>query len=546
MPESLPRKRAVHSSKHADALSSARDGQPPSLPRAPTVSVASVIVQRMVRVGTPHVPSSGEDARRTSPVPAVDNAKANASSFGLTTDIMGSGVGGDDPARSIAVSMVMSVSESVSGRPPPPAASADDATLRADTSILGVLVRTVEHAGVEQEPGRAGLMHMPRAHVSSRSAQRFVPDPLHVELNVEPRRRARPLGMRAVLTLLIAGLLAYAVTGAATFYWIKPSYEISAQARIESAVTAVDASIPGTLLHLYVRPDQNVRAGDLLAELDPEPLRRRFAEAQKEWFEIEAARPAPNVTNRPPQSTRLARLAEANAAIATAEARVSERPREPPQPVVADDASSSAGTANAGAGEREKAAMQARATRNRRILAALTSARLRLTDLQRDEQHNAELPQPVSAREDERRAGQMRLEDVQRELASTKLIAPVAGVIGAELPTPGARVAPGRALLSIWQIEQPWVTAQFEEEQLPRIRTGQPAKLHVVALDLTLAGTVERIAFASELGQRMAGGFARVVARAQHVPVRIALQPHQPGMERLRPGMTVVTSVRVD
>jgi membrane fusion protein (multidrug efflux system) len=80
------------------------------------------------------------------------------------------------------------------------------------------------------------------------------------------------------------------------------------------------------------------------------------------------------------------------------------------------------------------------------------------------------------------------------------------------------------------------------------MRPGQPATVKVDALDLELHGTVESIGGAT--GSRFSlfppenasGNFVKVV---QRIPVRIRLEPGQPGMDRLRPGMSVEPEVRV-
>ena len=79
------------------------------------------------------------------------------------------------------------------------------------------------------------------------------------------------------------------------------------------------------------------------------------------------------------------------------------------------------------------------------------------------------------------------------------------------------------------------------------IRVGQPVEITVDALGgQTLRGRVERIAPAagSEFSvirpDNATGNFTKV---AQRIPVRIRLDPGQPGMDRLAPGMSVVATV---
>ncbi len=93
-----------------------------------------------------------------------------------------------------------------------------------------------------------------------------------------------------------------------------------------------------------------------------------------------------------------------------------------------------------------------------------------------------------------------------------------------------------------------WVTANFKETQLRRIQPGQPGRIHVDALNQDFDGYVENVgggtgAIASVLPPENAtGNYVKVV---QRIPVRLRFKPNQPGLERLRAGMSVEPEVRV-
>ena len=80
------------------------------------------------------------------------------------------------------------------------------------------------------------------------------------------------------------------------------------------------------------------------------------------------------------------------------------------------------------------------------------------------------------------------------------------------------------------------------------MQPGQPANVHVDALDADFHGTVESIGGAT--GSRLSvlppenasGNYVKVV---QRIPVRIQLDPGQPGLDRLRIGMCVEPQVTV-
>jgi membrane fusion protein (multidrug efflux system) len=102
--------------------------------------------------------------------------------------------------------------------------------------------------------------------------------------------------------------------------------------------------------------------------------------------------------------------------------------------------------------------------------------------------------------------------------------------------------------MAIVPLDDIWITANFKETQLRHMRVGQAVKIKVDAYDREYTGKVLRIAGAS--GSRLSllppenatGNFVKVV---QRIPVRIALDPGQNEDHLLRPGMSVLPTVRV-
>ena len=101
--------------------------------------------------------------------------------------------------------------------------------------------------------------------------------------------------------------------------------------------------------------------------------------------------------------------------------------------------------------------------------------------------------------------------------------------------------------MSVVPLRQIYVTANFKETQLAYIEPGQKVEVSVDALKhATLTGHVERFspAAGSEFSvirpDNATGNFTKV---AQRIPVRIRIDPGQPAVERLAPGMSVVAKV---
>jgi multidrug resistance efflux pump len=92
-----------------------------------------------------------------------------------------------------------------------------------------------------------------------------------------------------------------------------------------------------------------------------------------------------------------------------------------------------------------------------------------------------------------------------------------------------------------------WVIANMKETQMANVAVGQPVTFSVDALgNARLRGHVERIspATGSEFSviapDNATGNFVKI---AQRIPVRISIDPNQPLAARLRPGMSVVTTI---
>jgi membrane fusion protein (multidrug efflux system) len=152
-------------------------------------------------------------------------------------------------------------------------------------------------------------------------------------------------------------------------------------------------------------------------------------------------------------------------------------------------------------------------------------------------------------REEEAKLQQARanLQITQNDLDNTVIRAPMSGVAGNRAGQIGQYVKPGTQLLSLVPLPRVYVTANFKETQLTRMRLGQVAEVWVDAYpDLTLEGRIESFAPASGAQfsllppDNATGNFTKIV---QRVPVRIALPANGPLAGLLRPGLSVTVSV---
>jgi membrane fusion protein (multidrug efflux system) len=145
-------------------------------------------------------------------------------------------------------------------------------------------------------------------------------------------------------------------------------------------------------------------------------------------------------------------------------------------------------------------------------------------------------------------AAQASLDQARLNLSYTRIVAPASGVVGDKTVQLGQRLQPGEQLLSIVPLNDIWITADFRETQLRKMRRGQPVTVHVDTTGRTYKGYVEGMPGATgELDsllppENATGNYVKVV---QRLPVRIRLYPGEDPDHRLRPGMSVEPTVWV-
>ena len=136
---------------------------------------------------------------------------------------------------------------------------------------------------------------------------------------------------------------------------------------------------------------------------------------------------------------------------------------------------------------------------------------------------------------------------VRVNLGYTRITAPEGGIVSQRLVRPGQLVSPGTQVISLIQRDV-WVLANYKETQLRHMRPGDPAEIRVDAFPgVILRGKVNQVAPAS--GSQFAllppdnasGNFTKIV---QRVPVKIVLDPGQASVGQMRPGLSVIATVR--
>jgi membrane fusion protein (multidrug efflux system) len=334
-------------------------------------------------------------------------------------------------------------------------------------------------------------------------------------------------------TLALAGLALALTTGGVgygRYWWATGRFiESTDDAYAGGNVTPVSPHVAGFVSQILVTDNQYVHAGQLLIRLDERDFRAAFDHAEAVATGRQAALAALEAKYVLQQA--MIRQAEANLrakiaqAIFAAEDAVRYR----------NLALTSYGTRQNA--ERTSAAEDEAQSATQSAQAGLTAARQQLTVLE------AEIA--------EARAGVAQakadLETARLNLGYTEIRSPIDGYVGNRAAQVGAYVASNAYLLSVIPAHGLWVDANFKEDQLAHMRSGQPATIVADVLpDKVFHGHVLSLApgtgavFSVIPPENATGNFTKIV---QRVPVRIALDDGEARLGALRPGLSTTVSV---
>jgi membrane fusion protein (multidrug efflux system) len=303
-------------------------------------------------------------------------------------------------------------------------------------------------------------------------------------------------------------------------------------AYVRAELTRLSSRVAGEVLTVAANDFQRVKAGDLLVQIDPADYQALVAQAEAGVIGAQAA--LDNLANQVELQYATIAQAEAQQVSALAQEVEARQEQERQQSLTQTEAGTRQKLEQATAG-------YARAQADVRASRALIAA----------QRHQIEvLSGTRKQREADLQGAKAALAAARLKLGYTKIAAPFDGVVGERQVQAGDYVNIGSNLINVVPLPDVYVMANYKETQLTRVKPGQPVEVIVDSFPSEkLHGHVERIAPAS--GSQFAllppdnatGNFTKVV---QRIPVRIEFDKGQPLLERLLPGMSVVTRIRTD
>ncbi|NEX94370.1 HlyD family secretion protein [Caulobacter sp. 17J65-9] len=358
------------------------------------------------------------------------------------------------------------------------------------------------------------------------------PSPAPAPAAAEAPAATPPDPSKRVLWSVILGLVALAGVLLVLYAWRLPPFASAEQstndAYVRGQVTVISPQVAGYVTEVAVHDFQTVQEGQLLARIDDQIFRQRVEQAQANLHSAEAAL----ANSAQAQASAKGGVAEARSGIAAAEAALAKAQADAKR---AADLKAGGWVSQAQVDTAEAALRSAEAN----LQQAHAATGVAQTGVTTAEVGEGTLQAAVES-------ARAALHLAQIDLDHTRVVAPQAGTLGEIGVRQGQSVAAGTQLMALVP-DRVWVIANFKEAQIKNMRVGQRVRFNVDALGgATLTGKVEKISpaagseFAVIRPDNATGNFIKV---AQRIPVRIAIDPGQPGIERLSPGMSVVAHV---
>jgi membrane fusion protein (multidrug efflux system) len=348
-----------------------------------------------------------------------------------------------------------------------------------------------------------------------------------------PAAPAKPAPNRKVF--VVVGIIALVAIGLGGRMWYRSTHYVETEnAYVSGHVHPVSSRIAGVVTRVLVDDNQVVKAGDVIAELDPadqhvkvEQIEAQIASAEQQVLQADAQ----VAQVRAQASGAAAQVAQSEAALL--------RTRQ--------DAERYGQLYNSQMKAVSKAELDASVAARAGATADLAAKRDGVTAAK------AQIGAAGAARDVVKaqiKVLQAQLKDARQQLAYNRILAPVAGRVGKRSVEVGARVQPGQMLAAVVQ-DDVWITANFKETQLGELVPGQSVRVVIDALPKQpLVGRVDSFSpasgnqFALLPADNATGNFTKIV---QRVPVKITLRAEDVARlgGRLVPGMSALAEVEL-
>ena len=340
----------------------------------------------------------------------------------------------------------------------------------------------------------------------------------------EPQIIAKPAGSKRKRNLLVLTVVLLAIAaGFSAMYLLVWQHEVETDdSYVGGHLIQVTPQINGTVNVVAVDDTDTVKAGQVLVELDADDAQLAYERAKSELA---------NAAKQNQQLSAGVRQASAQIAVQQANLKKAQADLARRMTLAGTDAISDEEIAHA------RSAVEA-------AQAGLTAAHAQ------EQQSKAALGRESLREQPAVQTAMSHMKDAWLNLERTHIKAASDGQVARRNVQVGQKVAAGSPLMAIGPPNTPWVDAKFKENQLSKLRLGQPVSLvsdlygdkvvfHGKVLGLS-AGTGS--AFSVLPAQNATGNWIKVV---QRVPVRIQLDAKELAEHPLRIGLSMKATVDI-
>lgn len=328
----------------------------------------------------------------------------------------------------------------------------------------------------------------------------------NIKQKEEQEQIKKRIGKRRMISIIVLVVLGV-VCG---FYANNASkYQSTDDAYVEAHMIQVAPKVTGQIVELNVEDNQRVKEGDIVAVIDKDDYKIRFAQADADYQK--------ELANQKIATANL-RAVQSEIAVAKADLDRYKKLYE--------------------SGAVSKQTLDNAQTRYDSVSARKTSAEESIFSNGQNKVADANL-KSLKAKRDK----------AELDLKNTEVIAPQSGIVTNKKAEKGAYVGTGSPLFVIVP-DEVWVVANYKESQVGNMKEGQPVEIKIDAYpDKVFKGKIDSIQRASGAKSSLfppenaVGSFVKIV---QRIPVKIVFdEPIDSSKYTIVAGMSVVPKVKV-
>ncbi|MGB5120732.1 MAG: HlyD family secretion protein [Vibrio fluvialis] len=329
----------------------------------------------------------------------------------------------------------------------------------------------------------------------------------------KPRRKTK----RAVLLFLVPVL---AVAGSVAVYLHGGRYVETDNAYVKADKTSITAEVSGRIINVPVEENQQVKAGDLLLQIDPTSYEIAVSQARANLNDVSTSL----TTLKAEYQSKLANIDVSKSQHEYLKKEEARQLNLLKKKYISESQFDSA--------------------RQKTLVVELEVNALKKELKQIEESLGGDMTAPIE-QHPKYRAALASLEKAENDLQHVNVYAPADGIV-TKVVEKGQYTSPGTLAMMLISASDIWIEANFTETELTHVQVGQKVDINVdYAPDFKWHGVVESLspATGSEFSvipaQNATGNWVKI---AQRLPIRIRIDAN-PNAPQLRAGLSAVVTV---